>query len=67
MFFPSLTSIQNITSKIIVLCILIFSFERGEGKTKDPEQNSSKHSLNLTCSYSIHEYYSDSLPLFPNA
>jgi hypothetical protein len=38
------------TGIIAVLYILIFEFLGGDGRTKDPEQNGSKHSPNLMCS-----------------
>jgi hypothetical protein len=36
------------------------------GKTKHSESNGSKHSQNLVCSWSLHEYNFELLVLFPN-
>jgi hypothetical protein len=36
--------------KVIVFYTLIFSFHRGDGRTKDSELNGSKYSPNLICS-----------------
>jgi hypothetical protein len=42
------------TGKIMVLYILILSFKPGDKKTKDSEQNGSKHSQNINCSLFLH-------------
>jgi hypothetical protein len=47
------------TGKIIVLYILIFRFFIWDGKTEDFGLNTSKHSLNLICSWFHHECHSD--------
>jgi hypothetical protein len=49
----------------MVLYILILKFLE-DGKTKDPEENGSKHSLNLICFSFFCACNFDQLLLFPN-
>jgi len=42
-----ISHLYKTTGKIMVLHILIFKLQRGEGKTEDSEQKGSKHFPNL--------------------